>query len=83
MCRDVSSISEMRADIQKRTGHSYWAKNRQNSVTIDMEGPLKDYWSSTERELRVSSALQLPTSTPSISDRGTQRPWPLDSTMVI
>ena len=82
MCRDVSSISEIRAEIQKRTGHSYWAKDQQNSVTIDMEGPLKDYWSSTKRELRVSGPLQPPTGPP-ISDRGTQRPSPLENTTVI
>ena len=81
MRRDVSSISEMRADIQMRTGYFYWAKALQNSVTIDIEGPLKEYWSSTERELRVYSPLQLPTSPP-ISDRGTQRLLSLKNTMV-
>ena len=79
MCRDISSTSQMRAEIQKRTGISYWAKNRQNDVVIDIEGPLKEYWGSTEREFRVSGLLRLPTSPP-ISDRETQRPLPLENT---
>ena len=69
----------MRAEIQKRTGHSYWAKNRQNDVIIDIEGPLKEYWGSPEREFRVSSPLR-PLNGPFISDRETQRPFPLENT---
>ena len=80
MCRDVSSMSEMRAEIHMRTGHSYWAKNRQNNVTIDIEGPLKEYWRSTKREFRIYSPLRPPTG-PSISDRKIQRPLPLENTM--
>ena len=80
MCREVSSISEMRAEIHMRTGHSYWAKNRQNSVTIDIEGPLKEYWASTKREFGISSPLRPPTGLP-ISDREIQRPSPLENTM--
>ena len=80
MYRDISSIPEMRAEIQKRTGHANWTKTRQNDVVIDIEGPLKEYWGSTEREFRVSGPLKPPTSPP-ISDRETQRPLPLENTM--
>ena len=53
--RDVSSISEMRMEIQMRTFHSFLAKNRQNSDVIDIQGLLKHYWDSSEHDFTLPS----------------------------
>ena len=82
LCRGISSISEIRGEIQMKTGYSFWAKNRQNSDVIDIQALLKRYWISTEHEFTVHSKLRLTTSPP-ISDREAQRPSPLESTTVI
>ena len=63
-----------------RSGHSIWAKIRQNSDVIDIQGLLNNYWGSTEHEFTVPSQLRPPTSPP-ISDREAQRPLPLENTM--
>jgi len=55
VCRDVCSISEMRAEIQMRTGHSFWARIRQNNDVIDIQGLLEHYWDSNEHEFTVPS----------------------------
>ena len=65
-----------------RTGHSFWAKNRQNSDVIDIQGLLKEYWGSTEHELMVTSRSR-PTTSPPVSDGEAQRSLPLESTMDI
>ena len=70
----------MRAEIQMRTGHSFWAKIRQNSDIIDIQALLESYWGSTEHEFTVSSQSQ-PLTSLLISDREAQRPLPLESTM--
>ena len=82
VCRDVSSVSEMRAEIQMRSGHSFWARIRQNSDVIDIQGLLKNYWDSTEHEFTIPSQSWPPTSPP-ISDTEAQRPFPLENTMGI
>jgi hypothetical protein len=50
MCRGVSPTSDMRTEIQMRSGHLFWAKNRQGSEVIDLQELFNDYWSSNERE---------------------------------
>ena len=55
VCRDISSIPTMRVELQMRTGHSVWAKTRQNSDAIDLRGLFSNHLSSTEREFMVSS----------------------------
>ena len=82
VCRDVSSISKIRAEIQMRTGHSFWAKIREKSDVVDIQGLLKEYWDSTEHELTVPSQSQ-PPKCPPVSDREAQRPLRLESTMDI
>ena len=55
----------MRVEINMRTGHSFWAKNRQNSDVINIQELLKDYWGSKERVLTVLSQSR-PLTGPSI-----------------
>ena len=44
-----------------KSGHSFWAKNREASETIDLHGLFSDYWSSTNYEFTVlSESLSLP-----------------------
>jgi hypothetical protein len=45
----------MRAEIQMRTGHSFWAKNRHNKDVIDIQTLLKQYWDSKKNEFTASS----------------------------
>jgi hypothetical protein len=54
MCRSVSPTSEMRAEIQAKSGYSFWAKNREGREVIDLEGLFNNYWSSNENEFTVS-----------------------------
>ena len=55
MCRDVSPTSEMRVEIQKKSGHSIWAKYREMSEVINLQGLFSDYWSCKTREFLVPS----------------------------
>ena len=63
-----------------RSGHSVWAKTRQASDIIDIQGLLKQHSGSIESEFTIPSQSRIPTSHP-ISDREAQRPFPLKSTM--
>ena len=54
-----------------RSGHSVWAKIRQTSDVTNIQGLLKQYSDSTEREFTVPSQLRPPTSQP-IADREVQ-----------
>ena len=63
-----------------RTGHALWAKVRQNTGTINIQGLLKQYWDSTEHEFTIPSQSHPLTSQP-ISDKEAQRPLSLESTM--
>ena len=55
MYRYVSPASDMRVEIQMKSGHSFWAKHRQTSEAIDLKDILDGYWNSSEREFTVSS----------------------------
>ena len=65
-----------------RSGHSVWAKTRQASNVIDIQGLLKQYWDSIEHDFTVSSQSRPPTSQ-LISDREAQRSPHLKSMMGI
>jgi hypothetical protein len=54
MCRDVSPTSQMRAEIQAKSGHSFWAKNRQGGDVIDLHELFNDYWNSNKNEFTIS-----------------------------
>jgi len=50
-----------------KRGHLFWAKYRQKSEAIDVQGLFNDYWGLKEREFTLSSQSRSPTS-PLISD---------------
>ena len=58
----------MRAEIQMNTGYFLWAKNRQNTTLIDIQGLLTQYWDSAENEFKIPGQSRPPTRPP-ISDR--------------
>ena len=59
----------MRAEVQMRSGHSVWAKTRQASDIIDIQGLLKQYWDSTEHDFMVPSQSRPPTSPPFLIEK--------------
>jgi hypothetical protein len=65
-----------------RRGHLFWAKNRQTSDVIDIQGLLNNYWDSNEREFLVSSQSSS-LSSPLMSDREVQESLLLESISVL
>ena len=55
MCSDVSQTSHMRVEVRMKSGHSVWAKYRQTSEAIELQGIFSDYWGSNEHEFKVPS----------------------------
>jgi hypothetical protein len=55
MCRGISLNSELRTDVEMKSGHLMWAKKRQGSEVSDLRELFKNYWSSKKSELPVSS----------------------------
>jgi len=55
MCRGISPTSEMRAEIQMRTGRSLWTKIRRPSEPIDLQALFDDYRSTTKHVFTVPS----------------------------
>ena len=55
MCiyRGVSLVSQMRVEIQMKSGHLPWAKKEQNGNLIDLQKVFDDYWSSKMHEITV------------------------------
>jgi len=47
VCRGVSPASQMRVEIQMKSGHGPWAKKEENSESIDLEKLFNDYLSSS------------------------------------
>ena len=45
----------MRAEIQMKSGHFLWAKNRLASEIINLQALFNDYWSSKKHEFMVPS----------------------------
>ena len=80
MCvyRDVSPTSQIRAEVQMKSGHSVWAKYREASEVIDLDGLFNDYWSSHEHEFTVLSQSLSPISAHRSDEEG-QRLFPLES----
>ena len=61
-----------------RSGHLFWAKDRQATEPIDLEGIFDEYWGSDKHEFKVPSKSQSPT-IPLTSDQEVQRSLPLES----
>ena len=55
MCRGFSPTSEIRTDMQMKSGHLIWSKYRQASEGIDLQGIFDHYWGSNEREFIIPS----------------------------
>ena len=55
MCRNISPMSEIRVDVQRKTGHLFLAKSRETNELIDLQGLFKDYWASEKRQFTVPS----------------------------
>ena len=55
MCRGISPTSKIGVEILTRSGHSFWAKDRQASETIDLQQLFDDYLDSTDNKFTVSS----------------------------
>jgi len=72
MCRGVSPTSEMRVEIQMRSDHLFWGKDRLASELIDVQALFNDYWSSDKHEFTVPSKSSSPTS-PLVSHHEAQR----------
>ena len=55
MCRGVYPTSEMRAEIQMKSGHIFWAKHRLAGGVIDLQALFNDYWSTSKHVFTVPS----------------------------
>jgi hypothetical protein len=55
MRRGVSPTSDMRAGVQAKSGHSFWAKYREVDDVVDLQELFKDYWASKKNEFTVTS----------------------------
>ena len=60
--RDVSPTSKIQIEVGKKSGHSFWAKNREASGVIELHGLFNDYWNSEKREFLVMSQSSSATS---------------------
>ena len=61
MYRDVSPTSQIRAEVRMKSGHSFWAKHREASEVIELDGLFRNYWSSNDHEFTVLSQSLSPT----------------------
>ena len=64
-----------------KSGHLFWAKNREAGEEINILGLFNNYWSSNGREFLVSS--QSRSLSPLISDRAVQGTFSLESITVL
>jgi hypothetical protein len=82
MCRDLSPISQIRAEIRMKRGHSFWATHQETNEVIYLQGLFSDYWGSHNDEFTVlSQSLSLTMSR--ISDREGQSLLSLESIEVL
>ena len=54
--------SNLCVEVRMKSGHSVWAKYREASEVIDLDGLFSDYWSSTNHEFTVLGQSLSPTS---------------------
>ena len=64
--------SNLRVEIQIKSGHLHWPKKIQNIKEIDIQKPFHEYWSSGEHELTALGRSSSQTS-PLLSDGEAQR----------
>jgi hypothetical protein len=68
----------MRAEIRVKRGHLFWARSRETSEVIDLQGLFNDYWSSDNHEFTILGQ-SLSRTSPRIADREGQRLLSLES----
>ena len=54
--------SNLRAEVGMKSGHSVWAKYREASEVIELDGLFSDYWGSNNHDFTVLSQSPPPTS---------------------
>ena len=54
--------SNLRVEVQMKSGHSVWAKYQAASEFIKLDGVFSDYWSSRNLEFTILSQSLSPTS---------------------
>ena len=55
VCRGVFPTSRMRAEIQMKSGHLFWAKDRLASEVIDLQALFNDCWNTSKDVFTVPS----------------------------
>jgi hypothetical protein len=68
ICSDTSPTSQMRVEIQAKSGHLSLGKREQGTTEIDCEALFNDYWNTTAHEFLVQGQMESTTS-PFIADR--------------
>ena len=55
MCayRDISPTSQVRVEIQMKSGHLPWAKKDQNAKEIGLQKLFHEYWTTKKHEIMV------------------------------
>ena len=54
-CEKVVVGSNLRAEVQMKSGQSIWTKYREAGEVIDLDGLFSEYWSSNKHEFTVLS----------------------------
>ena len=67
-CSDASPTSQIRVEIQVKSGPLQWGKKEQGSKEINCQALFRDYWNTTAHEFPVQGQLQSPIS-PHAADR--------------
>ena len=62
ICRDASPTSQIRIEIQGKSGLFRLGKEEQGSKEIDCQELFKQYWNTTAHEFQVQGQLGSPTS---------------------
>ena len=69
ICSDVSPTSQIRVEIQVKSGPLQWGKKEQGSKEIDCEYLFNDYWNTTANEFPVQGKSESPTVLTSLTEK--------------
>jgi hypothetical protein len=72
VCRDLSPISQLRAEIRMKRGPLSVPRYRETSEDIDLQALSNDYWNTEDFKFTISSQ-SLSLTRPRIADREGQR----------
>src|SRR5258706_16395216 len=73
--RDISPTSQIHAEVRMK---KFWAKHREASEVIELDGLFRNYWCSNDHEFTVLSQSLSPTGSRR-SDFEEQRPFSLEN----